>query len=202
MPESAGQIEYHRPTGLPSNVMQPLTSQNIESELSYAYLHAVAAHAGVACKVAGRHDDNAGIDAELTAWGTFPDGGWRTEIDVKVQLKATVRPPATVGNCLSYNLQGIARYDALRTETVSTPRILVVLFLPPIESEWLCHTTESLSLRKCAYWVSLRGAPESNNASAQTVYLPSAQRFDSDGLRALMASLSHNRIPTYQGREA
>lgn len=181
--------------------MQPLSSQNVESELSYAYLHAVAAHSSIACKVAGRHDDNAGIDAELTAWGPFPDGGYRTEVDVKVQLKATVQQPATVGNCLSYSLQGIARYDDLRKETLSTPRILVVLFLPPTQAEWLSHTEDALSLRKCAYWVSLRGAPDSENATAQTVYLPRAQRFDANGLTALMVSLSHNRIPTYQGRE-
>lgn len=182
--------------------MQPLSDQNIESELSYAYLHAVAAHAGVACKVAGRHDDNAGIDAEMTAWGPFPNGGYRTEIDVKVQLKATVHQPAKVGNCLSYSLDGIGRYDDLRTDTLSTPRILVVLFLPANKAEWLSHTEDVLSLRNCAYWVSLRGAPASRNETAQTVYLPCAQRFGPDELTALMTELSHNRIPTYRGREA
>jgi hypothetical protein len=29
--------------------MRPLTHNDIESELSYAYLHAVAAHAGASC---------------------------------------------------------------------------------------------------------------------------------------------------------
>jgi len=101
--------------------MRPLSAENIESELSYAYLHAVAAQAGVSCEVAGRHADNAGIDAKLTGWGPFPGGGYRTEVDVKVQLKATVRQSAVVGGCCSYSLQGIARYDDLRTEAVSTP---------------------------------------------------------------------------------
>jgi hypothetical protein len=69
--------------------MKPLSPNDIESELSYAYLHAVAAKAGVGCKVGSRHDDNAGIDAELTGWGPFPGGGYREEIDIKVQIKAT-----------------------------------------------------------------------------------------------------------------
>ena len=32
----------------------------IESELSYAYLHAVAARAGMSCEVSGRHTDKDG----------------------------------------------------------------------------------------------------------------------------------------------
>ena len=38
-----------------------------ESELSYAYLHAVAAGAGMSCEVSGRHVDNMGIDAIVRA---------------------------------------------------------------------------------------------------------------------------------------
>jgi|GEM_PF-6652243 len=49
----------------------PFTDQNVESELSYAYLHAITAHAKVACCVSGRHLDNAGVDAHLTSWGHF-----------------------------------------------------------------------------------------------------------------------------------
>lgn len=35
--------------------MNPLSDIDIESELSYAYLHAVASKAGFACDVKGRH---------------------------------------------------------------------------------------------------------------------------------------------------
>lgn len=178
--------------------MRPLSSQNIESELSYAYLHAVAARVGVGCKVSGRHDDNAGVDAELTGWGPFPNGGYRQEVDIKVQLKATVKSPTIIGDSLSYILTGINRYNDLRTDTVSTPRILVVLFLPSDDKEWLMHTDDALLLRKCAYWVSLRGAVPSNNATAQTVYFPKAQKFDPDGLTNIMTRVSRNEIPVYQ----
>lgn len=178
--------------------MKPLSSNDIEAELSYAYLHAVAAHAGVSCKVGSRHDDNAGIDAELTGWGPFPEGGYLEEIDIKVQLKATVKSPAANGACWSYSLAGIHRYNDLRSEVISVPRILVVLFLPNDSTEWLSHTEDALTLRQCAYWVSLRGAEPSDNNTAQTVYLPKAQRFDPNGLQALMARLSRRDIPHYQ----
>lgn len=181
--------------------MRPLSPNNIEAELSYAYLHAVAAKAGVGCKVGSRHDDNAGIDAELTGWGPFPGGGYLEEVDLKIQLKATVKAPAIAGEHWSYSLQGIQRYDDLRNEAFGTPRILVVLFLPDDPNQWLHHTEDALTLRRCAYWVSLRGAEPSNNQTAQTVYLPKAQRFDPDGLQALMARLSRNEIPRYRGQE-
>lgn len=67
--------------------MGPLSANQIESELSYAYLHAVAAIAGVACSVATRHEDNAGIDARLTGWGPFPAGSRRQEVDIAVQVQ-------------------------------------------------------------------------------------------------------------------
>ena len=181
--------------------MNSLTSQHIESELSYAYLHAVASQAGVACEVAGRHEDNAGVDARLVGWGPFKNGGYRNEVDIKVQLKATVKPPAMIDDAYAYSLAGISRYDDLRSETVSTPRILIVLFLPTSSSEWITHTEDALSLHKCAYWVSLRKAPASANKHAHTVYLPKSQRFDAAGLTALMSSISRNTIPEYREGE-
>lgn len=178
--------------------MRPLSTANVESELSYAYLHAVASHARCACKVAGRHEDNAGVDAQLVGWGPFPQGGYRTEVDLKVQLKATIAAPAEVGGHLAYSLRGIAQYDDLRSAAVATPRILVVLFMPPESAEWIECTDEALVLRRCAYWVSLRGAKASSNGTAQTVYIPRTQRFDGPGLLSLMSRLSHNEVPLYE----
>lgn len=179
--------------------MHPLTPQNIEAELSYAYLHAVASHAGVSCEVSGRHEDNAGVDARLVGWGPFPDGGWRTEVDLKVQLKATIKEPTETDGKLAYSFAGIQQYNDLRSETLATPRILVVLFLPQDQTQWISHTDDALSLHNCAYWVSLRGAAESSNTTSQTVYIPKSQRFDVEGLQALMTELSHNRFPLYEG---
>jgi hypothetical protein len=45
-----------------------LTKNNIESELSYAYLHAVASASGAGCQCGNRHDDNAGIDRSQTVY--------------------------------------------------------------------------------------------------------------------------------------
>lgn len=182
--------------------MSPLSDQNVESELSYAYLHAVAAHAGASCSASGRHLDNAGVDATLTGWGPFPGGGYRQEVNINIQLKATVKAPTIVGSSFSYSLDGIQRYNDLRTDAVALPRILVVLFLPHAREEWITHEDNGLSLHRCAYWVSLRGAQPSTNKTAQTVYLPTCQRFDVAGLSTLMGAISRCEIPNYQGEVA
>jgi len=177
--------------------MQALSSLNIESELSYAYLHAVASHAGMACSVGNRHEDNNGIDATLTGWGPFTNGGYLTEVTIKVQLKATIAVPADDGTNLSYFIHGVNRYDDLRTETVTNARILVVLFLPADAQEWLNHSPDQLILRRCAYWQSLRCAPTTVNGSGATVKLPKAQMFNPQALKDLAAQLSHSRFPLY-----
>lgn len=178
--------------------MGPLSTQNIESELSYAYLHAVASSVGVCVTDANRHQDNAGIDATLTGWGPFPAGSFLKEVDLKVQLKATVAPLVLRNKHYSYELQGINRYHDLRSESLATPRILVVLFLPSDPSQWLELTPEFLLMRKCAYWVSLRGAGDTTNSASVTVYLPSHQTFHPQGLQSLLSRLSSRDIPRYQ----
>jgi hypothetical protein len=177
--------------------MQSLSPPNIESELSYAYLHAVASNAGMACRPGSRHEDNNGIDAALTAWGPFNKGGYLTEVDVKIQLKATIATPPDNGQNLSYFLSGVNRYNDLRAATVDVARILVVLFLPKDANEWLSHSADELALRKCAYWQSLRGAPATVNESGATIYLPKAQMFTPQAIGELCVRLSCRDFPVY-----
>lgn len=175
--------------------MLPLSDLDIESELSYAYLHAVAARAGMACTITGRHEDNRGVDARIVAW--FRDLPLR-EVDLKIQLKATVAQPVEKAGFLSFKLDKIRRYDDLRTEGVANPRILAVLFLPADSRNWLKHSAEELILRRCAYWVSLRGAPESANRDSVTVYIPSQQVLDPAGLDGLLRRIARMDVPRYE----
>jgi hypothetical protein len=107
-------------------------------------------------------------------------------VNVKALLKATVKKPS------------LDQYNDLRADTVSTPRIIVVLFLPSDEKDWLVHSEDALMLKNCAYWVSLREAEASNNAAAQTVYLPKHQTFDPVSLINILAKISKHEIPVYQ----
>ena len=133
----------------------------------------------------------------MTAWLPYVGPSTLTEVTINVQLKATVEVPSDDGAKLSYFLREPKRYDDLRRETVAVPRILVVLFLPAKDSEWLHHSPEQLALRRCAYWESLRGAPEITTTSGTTVKLPKAHIFSPDGLSQLAERLSRRDFPRY-----
>jgi hypothetical protein len=97
-----------------------------------------------------RSEDNNGIDAQVTGWWPFTPGGSDDdlkEVDLKIQLKATINSPADSGTHYSYFFDGIPQYNDLRVHTVGTHRILVVLFLPREDFKWLIHDVESLSQR-------------------------------------------------------
>lgn len=175
-----------------------MTPQDIEAQLSYAYLHAVASHAGIACQEANRAHDNQGIDATLSLRKDFGPGALWGQITLHLQLKATIRPPSRNGGRLSYFLDDVAQYDRLRTPSNLPPRLLAVLFLPPEHPQWLTHSAEQLVLCRCAYWVSLVGAPASTNTTGQTVYLPEAQALSPPGLLDLFARISRQEELRYE----
>lgn len=179
--------------------MALLPNNEIESELSYAYIHAVAAKAGMSCMVANRHMDNLGIDAIITANENFGEGTILTDISLHIQLKATVNKPPIVNNRIPYFFQGIERYNKLRRETVCPPKILVVLFLPNNQDEWLQWSSEKLVLQQCAWWESLRGASECDNGTGVTVYLPIEQEFSPSSLKELMTRLAREEELPYHG---
>lgn len=174
-----------------------LTEQNIEAELSYAYLHAVASKAGFSCEVTNRHMDSVAVDAIVREDGRFlADDSVLSSFDVHFQLKATYKALTEIEGRWSFALP-VHQYDRLRDPRVASPRLLVVLQLPQNAADWLSHSEDSLIAKRCAYWVSLRGAPESANDKSQTVYVLRSQRLSPDGLTALMTRFSRREVITY-----
>ena len=143
---------------------------DIEAQLSDAYLHAVASHAGIACQEARRSLDNAGVDATLHLIKNFGPTAKLTEISLHIQLKATVTPPSRKNGGLSYFLRETDHYDRLRSDSSLPPRLLAVLFLPPNHLEWLTHSPDQLVLSRAAYWVtsSMRPRPRTPPAKRST----------------------------------
>jgi len=123
-------------------------------------------------------------------------GGAKKEVDLKVQLKATIAEPADLGSHFSYSLKKVSQYDDLRAQAYAIPRILVVLFLPRDKQTWLAVTEQSLALRRSAYWVSLAGAAKVTTASA-TIHIPKHNLLTPHSLRSLFIDLSEGKIPTY-----
>ncbi len=167
-----------------------LTIQNIEAELSYAYLHAVASRAGIICERTGRGSDDAGVDAVLRARQELPGPWVLTNFTVDVQLKATTAQPAVSGGRYAFALKK-KNDDELRSPRTTSPQVLVVLFLPARAEEWLVHSHESLVARRCAYWLSLLGARDGENETSQTVYIPTGNHLSVENLGLLMTRFAN-----------
>ena len=156
-----------------------LASTDSEEALSRAYVAAVAAGAGY---VTAQMDfDRDGVDVQIRAGGLM-----RPSLDI--QLKATINLGAAVSGSFRYPLKR-RNYDLLREQTM-IPRVLVLLALPTAKSDWMSVTPEQLVIRRCAYWVSLRGAPPSTNEATQTIYVPRNQMLSVAALTDVMTRCS------------
>lgn len=174
----------------------PLSFHNIESELSYAYLHAIAGKAGLSCKAGDRHDDGAGVDAELNYRGQTTHA-YLKHIQLNIQLKATIKPVGTHASHFTYFIQGKERYEKLRTNDSHIYKLLVVLFLPNNPVDWISCSADELILKKSAYWVNLYGADACTNASGETIYIPKKNLLTPDELLRLVDQAANKTIPLY-----
>jgi len=163
-----------------------LTRYQVASELSVAYLHAIAAKTSFAIDIP--HVDSDSVDAVISAKGKVAPDSIKHSPRIEVQLKATINAVENKERLIPY-LLSIKKYDDLRADTV-LPRLLVLLALPRIENEWLIHQTDRLILQKCAYFLNLKGLSASPNMDNQTVYIPSSNILTPDVLRQLMIKAS------------
>ncbi len=112
---------------------------------------------------------------------------------IDVQLKCTQGEPALTDQ-LPYALK-VKNYRELRYLDYMVPRILIVLWVPDDTSAWLTHSEQELVLRRCAWWVSLRGHPATSNTTSVTVRLPRENLFHVDALRSMLDRVGAGGMP-------
>ncbi len=153
-----------------------LTDADREEALSRAYVRAVAGFAGYT--VSEEDFDRDGIDMGVHAGGDLSPA-------IALQLKATTRLGALhPDNSYRYPAPIENYRELIRPSQV--PRYLVVLALPADKAHWLTVSADELVMRRCAYWVSLFGAPESGNRASVTVRIPANNRLDHYALQELL----------------
>jgi hypothetical protein len=162
-----------------------MTENEQKQQLSFAYVHAVAARAGFACDRPSVDDDS--VDAVIGASGLVNGRSLIRSPRVEIQLKATSQDILHEDH-LAFSLP-VKNYDDLRGETL-VPRALVVLHLPADPQEWLEQSEDELIARRCAYWVSLHGRPDPSSRQNVTVRLPRKNLFSVENLQAIMERLS------------
>jgi len=159
-----------------------MTEQHIKEQISRAYVRAIAARAGILMEecsvdygVDGRFVD-VDYDAE---YGRYAAG-----FGIDFQLKAT-KNIIPKGDKLIYDLEVKNYRDLIKTK-VGTPRILIVYSMPRQMDEWITITDDDTTLRRCAWWCSLKGQGETNNKNKKRIILPVSQRLTPDELRRLI----------------
>jgi Domain of unknown function (DUF4365) len=144
-----------------------------------AFLLAVAAVAG--CAVSFRRPDDDSID-----WTLSCKLSRRPKIDV--QMKTWTGDHRT-SNLIRYPLKR-KNYDDLILTDVLVPRILVLVTIPQEIGEWMELSEEQLVLRRCSYWASLAGQPQSDNETSVTVSIPRTNVLTADALQGLMQRIN------------
>jgi Domain of unknown function (DUF4365) len=155
-----------------------------QEALSRAYIQAVTARCGMSCSF---RDFDYGIDVTLHEITRRENRYVETGFNLDIQAKSTINAIVEEQQ-IKYDLE-VKAYDDLRDTEVGTPRILVVLCLPPPEGLWMAMTDAELVLRRCAYWLSLRGWDATTNQDTVRVPIPRANRFWVEGLQGIMRQI-------------
>jgi hypothetical protein len=157
-------------------------------QFSKAYVQAVAA--GADCSVSSPGIDIDSVDLILKR-KTFATARRSPQLDIQVK--------ATAAQCIgaasvSFPVR-IKNYDELRDSNYAVPRILVVVVVPEQIQDWMEHDESRLALKRCGYWLSLRGFPASENEYTVTVSIPRSQAFDVQGLDQIFLRLADGGYP-------
>lgn len=160
-----------------------------KEQFSRAFMHALCAKVGLEFRSVEVDDDS--VDHEVVANRSL--GTKIRAPQLAVQLKCTETDDGN-GDELVFPLP-MKNYEDLRDTRVHIPRILVVLTVPEALDAWLNETPEQTALRRCAYWVSLRGLPDVSNETTRTVRLPRVQRMNSSALFEIMKRIGEGGLP-------
>ncbi len=163
-----------------------LTRCQVESELSLAYLHAIAAKAAFSVDVP--HIDSDSVDAIVAAKGKLAPDSIAFSPRIEIQLKSTINAAISSHGMIAHQIP-LKNYNDLKAPTV-LPRLLVLLALPPLDIDWLVHHPDKLILQKCAYFLNLKGMPDLSGVADPTVHIPAGNMLTPDSLRHLMIKAS------------
>ncbi len=154
--------------------------QQQKEEFNYAYVCAIAAHAGLN-RISSSVDDDS-IDVSFKSKGYL--GRLVRSPQIEFQLKCTSQDLVD-GEVIKFPLPR-KNYDDLRGSDFASPRYLAVLLVPENVGRWVGHNDGHIELYKSCYWLSLRDLEPTDNLNTVTVSIPLNQRLTTETLVAMM----------------
>jgi hypothetical protein len=169
-----------------------ITIQHIEEGLSRAYVDAVVSRAGMTVSIPTR---DYGIDGSIRKIGFIRGKRCETGIGVDFQLKSSHSRNIVelFPSRVKYRME-VDAYNNLVFNS-ATPRILILVLLAYDSDSWVSTNDHCLSIRRTAWWLSLRGRPESTNQESVTVEIPRGQKFDVTSLKSMIARIEQGGRP-------
>lgn len=157
-------------------------------EFQYAYVAALAAHAGL-----NRGDfrvDDDSVDATFSASSMVPLSGPYKSPLIQIQLKCTKNVKIAAG-VLTFDLK-VKNYNDLRAKTLA-PRYLAIMVVPTNLIDWVTYAPNTIGLQNECYWVSLVGKPATTNTSTVAVKVPLANRLTTTTLFSMIDAASDGK---------
>ncbi len=159
-----------------------------KEEFSYAYIYAIASAAGCICQRTTTPLDRLGVDLIITG---IAERGLPNFPILYLQVKCTSRDILNE-NSLRYPLN-IKNYEELSANNAYPPRIIIVVTVADRPKDWLQQTEAQLCLKRCAYWISLKGAAPTDNKETVTISIPRTNIFSVDALTTIMQRIATGR---------
>ena len=147
-----------------------------QEQFANAFLVTVAAVAGF---TAAKPD----VDNDSVDWTIASRLPRRPKIDI--QMKSRRIEESDTDDFIRYDLKR-KNYDDLILTNLFTPRLLILVLVPPDIGSWLELTADQLVLRRGAYWVSLAGQPPTDNEKTVRVSVPRSNLLNVASLEGLM----------------
>ena len=162
-----------------------ITVEHQKESLGNAYVHAVIARAGY--NSAGRSEFDYGIDGKIldviNRGGRYCENG----VGLSYQLKSSCDVIFRDGK-IYYDLEA-KNYNDLVSPRIMLPSILILFVLPETQEDWLTISDNTMTMKKCAWWRSFEGLPQTDNSSTIRISIPIKQVFSPESLTAIMRKI-------------
>ena len=157
-------------------------------DMSEAFLRALCAANGYSIEKSNH--DNEGVDIGLECKGKVAEDSVKHSTELKVQLKSSYAN-ITVNDdgSITYKLE-VKNYKYLIDTKRMVPLILVVFHMPREEAQWIEQTNDWLKIKKCAYWISLKGWNDTDNTETISIRIPSNNLLTKDSLKEILYKMS------------